>query len=102
MTGIFTLLCSAINIMKPGTLLQELATQCTSALGFPESEVEAALESIRLQAVKRLSGNSMYKETCVATLELILPKTLKKVPNDCDGTGFVLNDFYSTGFILNY
>ncbi|XP_072568381.1 NEDD8 ultimate buster 1 [Paramormyrops kingsleyae] len=60
--------------------IKELATQCASALGFPESEVEAALESIRRQAVKRLSGNSMYKETCVATLELILPKTLKKEP----------------------
>ncbi|XP_048872307.1 NEDD8 ultimate buster 1 [Brienomyrus brachyistius] len=60
--------------------IKELATQCASALGFPESEVEATLESIRSQAVKRLSGNSMYKETCVATLELILPKALKKEP----------------------
>ncbi|XP_019897391.2 NEDD8 ultimate buster 1 isoform X2 [Esox lucius] len=42
------------------------------------AEVASALESIRSQAVKRGMGNKTYRETCVATLELLLPKEGRK------------------------
>lgn len=43
------------------------------------SEVGGALESIRALAVKRGKGNMMYRETSVATLELLMPRESKKV-----------------------
>ncbi|KAJ8418807.1 hypothetical protein AAFF_G00003060 [Aldrovandia affinis] len=58
--------------------LKELAGKYASFLGFPLSDVESALETIRSQAVKRGEGNNTYKETCVATLELNLPKDVRK------------------------
>ncbi|KAG9347788.1 hypothetical protein JZ751_003803 [Albula glossodonta] len=58
--------------------MKELADNYASRLSFTVSDVESALETIRSQAVKRGEGNNTYKETCVATLELILPKDMKK------------------------
>nr|XP_057916906.1 NEDD8 ultimate buster 1-like isoform X1 [Doryrhamphus excisus]XP_057916907.1 NEDD8 ultimate buster 1-like isoform X1 [Doryrhamphus excisus]XP_057916908.1 NEDD8 ultimate buster 1-like isoform X1 [Doryrhamphus excisus]XP_057916909.1 NEDD8 ultimate buster 1-like isoform X1 [Doryrhamphus excisus]XP_057916910.1 NEDD8 ultimate buster 1-like isoform X1 [Doryrhamphus excisus]XP_057916911.1 NEDD8 ultimate buster 1-like isoform X1 [Doryrhamphus excisus] len=58
--------------------LQELAEQYAPLLGLPVSEVGGALESIRLQAVKRGKRNQTFRETNVATLELLLPRDCKK------------------------
>ncbi|KAI1888946.1 hypothetical protein AGOR_G00173990 [Albula goreensis] len=58
--------------------MKELADNYASRLSFTVPDVESALETIRSQAVKRGEGNNTYKETCVATLELILPKDMKK------------------------
>ncbi|KAG5851009.1 hypothetical protein ANANG_G00088470 [Anguilla anguilla] len=58
--------------------MKELASTYASLLGFSVSDVESALESVRSQAVKRGAGNNTYKETCVATLELNLPKVFRK------------------------
>ena len=48
-------------------------------VGFAVSEVGSVLEAIRAQTVKRGQGNKAFKETCVATLELMLPRDGKKV-----------------------
>uniref|UniRef100_A0A3Q2EHN2 Negative regulator of ubiquitin like proteins 1 n=1 Tax=Cyprinodon variegatus TaxID=28743 RepID=A0A3Q2EHN2_CYPVA len=40
--------------------------------------VGGALESIRAQAVERGKGNRTFRETSVATLELLLPRDAKK------------------------
>ncbi|XP_035650583.1 NEDD8 ultimate buster 1-like isoform X3 [Oncorhynchus keta] len=61
--------------------LQQLAVNYAAIVCFSVSEVASALESIRSQAVKRGMGNKTYRETFVATLELLLPKDGKKV---CD------------------
>ncbi|XP_061821027.1 NEDD8 ultimate buster 1 [Nerophis lumbriciformis] len=58
--------------------LQVLAEQYAPLLGLPVSEVGGALESIRLQAVKRGKRNQTFRETNVATLELLLPRDCKK------------------------
>ncbi|XP_035269239.1 NEDD8 ultimate buster 1-like [Anguilla anguilla] len=58
--------------------MKELASTYASLLGFSVSDVESALVSVRSQAVKRGAGNNAYKETCVATLELNLPKVFRK------------------------
>ncbi|XP_061094703.1 NEDD8 ultimate buster 1 [Conger conger] len=58
--------------------LKELASSYAPLLGFSISVVESALEIIRSQAVKRGEGNSTYKQTCVATLELNLPKEFRE------------------------
>lgn len=58
---------------------QELAGHYAPLLGLPVSEVGGALESIRAQAVKRGKGNQTFRETSVATLELLLPRDAKKV-----------------------
>ncbi|XP_036377396.1 NEDD8 ultimate buster 1 [Megalops cyprinoides] len=58
--------------------IKELAGKYASIVGFSVSDVETALETIRSQAVKRGKGNNTYKETCVATLELSLPKELRE------------------------
>ncbi|KAM4606508.1 NEDD8 ultimate buster 1 isoform 2-T2 [Polymixia lowei] len=54
--------------------LQELAERYAPVVSFSVSEVEGALESIRAQAVRRGKGNRTFRETCVATLELLLPR----------------------------
>ncbi|XP_072536091.1 NEDD8 ultimate buster 1 isoform X2 [Salminus brasiliensis] len=54
--------------------LQELAVRYSKEVGFPLPDVEVALEDIRSQAVKRGESNKTYKETNIATLELMLPK----------------------------
>ncbi|XP_071270464.1 NEDD8 ultimate buster 1-like isoform X1 [Salvelinus alpinus] len=58
--------------------LQQLAVNYAPIVCFSVSEVASALESIRSQAVKRGMGNKTYRETFVATLELLLPKDGKK------------------------
>uniref|UniRef100_UPI003AAAFD80 NEDD8 ultimate buster 1 n=1 Tax=Centroberyx gerrardi TaxID=166262 RepID=UPI003AAAFD80 len=60
--------------------MQELAQRFAPLVGLAESEVGGALESIRAQAVKRGKGNKTYRETCVATLELLLPRDNKGDP----------------------
>ncbi|XP_017334386.1 NEDD8 ultimate buster 1 [Ictalurus punctatus] len=50
--------------------IQELAVRYSQMVGFSQPEVEIALEEIRSQAVKREEGN--------ATLELMLPKEIRK------------------------
>ncbi|XP_058252051.1 NEDD8 ultimate buster 1 isoform X2 [Hemibagrus wyckioides] len=58
--------------------LQELAGRYSQMVGFPQVDVEIALEAIRSQAVKKGKGNKTYRETNVATLELHLPKEIIK------------------------
>ncbi|TSK16088.1 NEDD8 ultimate buster 1 [Bagarius yarrelli] len=58
--------------------LQELAVRYSQVVGFPVLNVEIALEDIRSQTVKRGKGNKTYRETNVATLELLLPKEMRK------------------------
>uniref|UniRef100_A0A1A7YSC0 Negative regulator of ubiquitin-like proteins 1 n=2 Tax=Iconisemion striatum TaxID=60296 RepID=A0A1A7YSC0_9TELE len=58
--------------------LQELAERYAPLLRLPVLVVGGALESIRAQAVKRGKGNKTFRETSVATLELLLPKENKK------------------------
>ncbi|CAN9506214.1 unnamed protein product [Ophioblennius macclurei] len=64
---------------QPGlTCMQELAKRYATLLALPPSEVGGALELIRLQAVRRGKGNRMFRETSVATLELLLPRGSRK------------------------
>ncbi|XP_047424527.1 NEDD8 ultimate buster 1 [Mugil cephalus] len=60
--------------------MKELAERYAPLLCLPASEVGGALESIRAQAVKRGKGNKTFRETNVATLELLLPRDSKKDP----------------------
>ncbi|CAL8294606.1 unnamed protein product [Lota lota] len=59
--------------------MQDLAECYAPMVGFSVSEVGSVLEAIRAQTVKRGQGNKTFKETCVATLELLLPRDGKKV-----------------------
>lgn len=58
--------------------LRELAERYSPIVGFTVEEVEGTLGSIRGQAVKKGKGNKTYRETGVATLELVLPRNAKK------------------------
>ncbi|KAL6488990.1 hypothetical protein MHYP_G00027310 [Metynnis hypsauchen] len=58
--------------------MQELAVRYSQVVAFPQVDVEVALENIRSQAVKKGEGNKTYRETNIATLELKLPKDIKK------------------------
>ncbi|KAG8009685.1 NEDD8 ultimate buster 1 [Nibea albiflora] len=58
--------------------MQELALRYAPLLCLPVEEVGGALESIRVQAVKRGKGNKTFRESNVATLELLLPRDGKK------------------------
>uniref|UniRef100_A0A3P8RT83 Negative regulator of ubiquitin-like proteins 1 n=1 Tax=Amphiprion percula TaxID=161767 RepID=A0A3P8RT83_AMPPE len=60
--------------------MQELANRYAPLLGLSAPEVSVALELIRVLAVKRGKGNKMFRETNVATLELLLPRDSKKDP----------------------
>ncbi|XP_056155028.1 NEDD8 ultimate buster 1 [Lampris incognitus] len=60
--------------------MQELAERYASSVGYSVSEVGAALESIRAQAVMKGKGNKTFRETNVATLELLLPRHGRKDP----------------------
>ncbi|KAE8279609.1 NEDD8 ultimate buster 1 [Larimichthys crocea] len=60
--------------------MQELAERYAPLLGLPVEEVGGALEAIRVQAVKRGKGNKTFRESNVATLELLLPRDGKKDP----------------------
>ncbi|XP_026148529.1 NEDD8 ultimate buster 1 [Mastacembelus armatus] len=67
------------NDNQPGTQhMQELAERYALMMGLSIAEVGGALESIRVQAVKRGKRNQTFRETSVATLELQLPKDCKK------------------------
>uniref|UniRef100_A0A671YF82 Negative regulator of ubiquitin-like proteins 1 n=1 Tax=Sparus aurata TaxID=8175 RepID=A0A671YF82_SPAAU len=66
--------------------MQELAERYAPLLCLPSEEVGAALESIRVQAVKRGKGNKTFRETNVASLELLLPRDSKKVTSAADDT----------------
>lgn len=61
---------------------QELAERYAPLLCLQAAEVEAGLESVRVQAVKRGKGNKVFRETNVATLELLLPRDSKKVERE--------------------
>ncbi|XP_067107724.1 NEDD8 ultimate buster 1 [Osmerus mordax] len=64
---------------KPGLQpLKELAERYAPVVCFSVEEVEEALENIRGLAVKKGMGNRTYRETCVATLELLLPRDARK------------------------
>uniref|UniRef100_A0AAX7T4W5 UBA domain-containing protein n=1 Tax=Astatotilapia calliptera TaxID=8154 RepID=A0AAX7T4W5_ASTCA len=65
---------------QPGRQHMQLAERYAHLLRLPVSEVGGALESIRAQAVKRGRGNQTFRETSVATLELLLPRDAKKDP----------------------
>ncbi|XP_061569673.1 NEDD8 ultimate buster 1 isoform X2 [Cololabis saira] len=54
--------------------MQELALRYAPLVGLPVEEVGVALETIRAQAVKRGNRNRVFRETGVATLELLLPR----------------------------
>ncbi|XP_068604213.1 NEDD8 ultimate buster 1 [Brachionichthys hirsutus] len=58
--------------------MEELAARYAPLLGLSVTEVGGALESIRLQAVARGKGNEAFRETGVATLELLLPRDSRK------------------------
>ncbi|XP_078018633.1 NEDD8 ultimate buster 1 isoform X2 [Epinephelus lanceolatus] len=60
--------------------MQELAERYAPLLCLPVQEVGGALEAIRVQAVNRGKGNKMFRETNVATLELLLPRHCRKDP----------------------
>nr|XP_043907742.1 NEDD8 ultimate buster 1 [Solea senegalensis] len=60
--------------------MQELVERYAPLLCLSVSEVGGALESIRIQAVRRGKGNKTYRETHVATLELLLPRESRKDP----------------------
>ncbi|KAM6970826.1 NEDD8 ultimate buster 1 isoform 2-T3 [Tautogolabrus adspersus] len=66
---------------QPGAKhMQELAERYAPLVCLPVQEVGGALEAIRVQAVKRGKGNKTFKETSMATLELLLPRDSKKDP----------------------
>lgn len=60
--------------------MQELAERYAPLLCLPGSEVGGALETIRAQSVRRGNRNKKFRETNVATLELLLPRDSKKDP----------------------
>ncbi|XP_034039446.1 NEDD8 ultimate buster 1 [Thalassophryne amazonica] len=60
--------------------LQELAEHYAPLLCLSVSEVGHSLEVIRVQAVNRGKENKVFRETSVATLELLLPRDIKKDP----------------------
>ncbi|TDG97604.1 hypothetical protein EPR50_G00227990 [Perca flavescens] len=64
--------------------MQGLAERYAPLLALPLAEVSGALEAIRLQAVNRGKGNKTFRETNVATLELLLPRDCKKDPKSKD------------------
>ncbi|XP_061522860.1 NEDD8 ultimate buster 1 isoform X2 [Phycodurus eques] len=64
---------------QPGQAhMQELAERYGTLLRVPGSEVADALEVIRVRALKRGQRNQTFKESGVATLELLLPRDCKK------------------------
>ncbi|KAL2085438.1 hypothetical protein ACEWY4_018758 [Coilia grayii] len=54
--------------------MHELAEKYAPRVDIPLVDVEVALESIRSNAVQKGSGNKLFRETCVATLEILLPR----------------------------
>ncbi|XP_077410132.1 NEDD8 ultimate buster 1 isoform X2 [Vanacampus margaritifer] len=58
--------------------LQELAERYGAVLRIPGSEVAGALEVIRVQALRRGQRNHTFRETNMATVELLLPRDCSK------------------------
>ncbi|KAM8822657.1 NEDD8 ultimate buster 1 isoform 5-T6 [Spinachia spinachia] len=58
--------------------MEELAARYAPLLRLPVTEVGGALELIRQQAVKRGKERQRFRETSVATLELLLPQNNRK------------------------
>ncbi|XP_076147120.1 NEDD8 ultimate buster 1 [Alosa pseudoharengus] len=58
--------------------MHELAEKYAPLVGVPLLDVEVALETIRSQAVHKGSGNKLFREKCVATLEIVLPRDERK------------------------
>ncbi|XP_077480531.1 NEDD8 ultimate buster 1 [Stigmatopora argus] len=58
--------------------MQELAERYGVLLHLPAQEVSGALERLRARALQRGQGNRTFKETDVATLELLLPPACRK------------------------
>ncbi|XP_077952580.1 NEDD8 ultimate buster 1 [Gasterosteus aculeatus] len=58
--------------------MEELAERYAPLLRLPVTEVGGALELIRQQAVKRGKERQRFRETSVATLELLLPRDNRK------------------------
>ncbi|XP_028660007.1 NEDD8 ultimate buster 1 [Erpetoichthys calabaricus] len=58
--------------------LKGLSEKYAPEVGFNVTQVEAALDDIRLSAVRKGKGNEAYKETGIATLYIALPKDCKK------------------------
>ncbi|XP_053715098.1 NEDD8 ultimate buster 1 isoform X3 [Synchiropus splendidus] len=59
--------------------VQELAQVFAPLLDLPAPELAEVLERIRAQSVHRGRGNKMFRETSVATLELLLPRDAQQV-----------------------
>lgn len=60
--------------------MQELAERYAPLLRLPAAALAGALEAVRLQALRRGRGNATFRETQVATLELLLPRGCKEEP----------------------
>lgn len=58
---------------------QELAERYSPLLRLPAAALGGALETVRLQALRRGRGNATFRETQVATLELLLPRGCQEV-----------------------
>uniref|UniRef100_A0A671NI83 NEDD8 ultimate buster 1-like n=1 Tax=Sinocyclocheilus anshuiensis TaxID=1608454 RepID=A0A671NI83_9TELE len=58
--------------------IRELAQKYVSSTEFTLEEVISTLESIRADTSRKDEGNKQFKETAVASLELHLPRTIKK------------------------
>ncbi|XP_033933360.1 NEDD8 ultimate buster 1 [Pseudochaenichthys georgianus] len=68
---------------RPGTRhMQDLAERFAPLLCVEALQVESALEGIRVQAVIRWRGNQTFRETSVASVELLLPRGAKKTNQD--------------------
>ncbi|KAM8822096.1 NEDD8 ultimate buster 1 isoform 2-T2 [Synchiropus picturatus] len=65
--------------------VQELAQVFAPLLDLPALELAQVLESIRAQSVHRGRGNQMFRETSVATLELLLPREARSPPGQDPG-----------------
>lgn len=68
-----------IFLLRP----QELAERYGPLLHLPAAALGGALETVRLQALRRGRGNATFRETQVATLELLLPRGCKEVGDLC-------------------
>uniref|UniRef100_A0A3Q2YAA4 Negative regulator of ubiquitin like proteins 1 n=1 Tax=Hippocampus comes TaxID=109280 RepID=A0A3Q2YAA4_HIPCM len=60
--------------------MQELAERYGVLLRMPGSEIAGTLEVIRVQALRRGQRNQTFRETNMATVELLLPRDCNKVP----------------------
>ncbi|XP_061121728.1 NEDD8 ultimate buster 1 isoform X1 [Syngnathus typhle] len=68
-----------LDAQQPGhTHTQELAERYGALLRMQVSEVAGALEVIRVQALRRGQRNQTFRETNMATVELLLPRDCHK------------------------